>query len=560
VDISTGNYLDANKSAEVMTGRSLSELKRLKTHDIAPKGAKNRIEKLLNLNDLQKMGEVEYIRPDGTIRIAVLNSIPLSKNHIFKIAHDITERKQSEETMVKLEKAIYMSGEAIFLTDREGIFTYINPAFTSLYGFSSDEIVGKTTPRIFKSGTFDKSIYEFFWQTLLNGEEFKGELINKRKDGSLINIAGSATPIIDEEKNIIGFLGIQRDITGPKLIEARLKEQSEAMEASIDGMAILNVDQSFIYMNKSYAKINGYENASELIGNSWRNLYSSDELHRFVREINPKIRQEGHYQGRALGMKKDGSMFSQEISLTSLENGGMICTVRDITDRKQAEQELIKAFEHAEESDRLKSAFLANMSHEVRTPLNSIIGFSELLADPYFEEEQKNEFIQSIIMSGNNLLTIISDIMDISKMESGEITIRKKQINAQKFISGIKEQFTFLAEAKNLELKLTLPDNNEETILITDSERLSQIFNNLIGNALKFTSQGQIEIGYHNRGTMTEFYVRDTGIGIPQEYQDKIFERFRQVEDSKTRSYGGNGLGLAITKNLVRVSGGENPA
>ncbi len=197
------------------------------------------------------------------------------------------------------------------------------------------------------------------------------------------------------------------------------------------------------------------------------------------------------------------------------------------------------------------------MSHEVRTPLNSIIGFSELLADPYFEEEQKNEFIQSIIMSGNNLLTIISDIMDISKMESGEITIRKKQINAQKFISGIKEQFTFLAEAKNLELKLTLPDNNEETILITDSERLSQIFNNLIGNALKFTSQGQIEIGYHNRGTMTEFYVRDTGIGIPQEYQDKIFERFRQVEDSKTRSYGGNGLGLAITKNLVGLMGGK---
>ncbi len=557
VDISTGNYLDANKSAEVMTGRSLSELKRLKTHDIAPKGAKNRIEKLLNLNDLQKMGEVEYIRPDGTIRIAVLNSIPLSKNHIFKIAHDITERKQSEETMVKLEKAIYMSGEAIFLTDREGIFTYINPAFTSLYGFSSDEIVGKTTPRIFKSGTFDKSIYEFFWQTLLNGEEFKGELINKRKDGSLINIAGSATPIIDEEKNIIGFLGIQRDITGPKLIEARLKEQSEAMEASIDGMAILNVDQSFIYMNKSYAKINGYENASELIGNSWRNLYSSDELHRFVREINPKIRQEGHYQGRALGMKKDGSMFSQEISLTSLENGGMICTVRDITDRKQAEQELIKAFEHAEESDRLKSAFLANMSHEVRTPLNSIIGFSELLADPDFDEETRLEFVQHIIANGNNLLTIISDIMDISKIESHEITIRKSWINVRKFLATIMIYFAIQTNEKRLELILNCIDTDEEVVVFSDQERLRQIFNNLIGNAIKFTEKGSIEISSHLRDKFVEFQIRDTGIGIPAEFHYKIFERFRQVESEKTRKYGGNGLGLAISKNLVELMGGE---
>jgi PAS domain S-box-containing protein len=220
-------------------------------------------------------------------------------------------------------------------------------------------------------------------------------------------------------------------------------------------------------------------------------------------------------------------------------------------------EELIIAKEHAEESDRLKSAFLANMSHEVRTPLNSIIGFSELLADSDFEKEQKDEFIQHIITSGNNLLSIISDIMDISKMESGEITIRNKQINVRKFISTVKEKFSSQAENKKLELKLTLPDNDEETAVFADSDRLRQVFNNLMSNAIKFTANGSIEIGYHSMGTMVKFYVKDTGIGIPAEYHKVIFERFRQVEAEKTRKFGGNGLGLAITKNLVELMGGE---
>jgi len=222
---------------------------------------------------------------------------------------------------------------------------------------------------------------------------------------------------------------------------------------------------------------------------------------------------------------------------------------------KRESLDLLTAKQKAEESDRLKLSFLANMSHEVRTPLNSIIGFSELLADPFFEEEQKNEFIQSIVASGNNLLTIISDIMDISKMESGEITIRKKQINVHKFVSTLKGQFSF--ETNGNELELILPDNDEETLVFADVERLRQIFNNLIGNAFKFTAKGKIEIGYLPKDKMVEFFVKDTGIGIPAEYHDTIFERFRQVETEKTRKYGGNGLGLAISKNLVELMGGK---
>ncbi|HAH23733.1 MAG TPA: hypothetical protein DCL77_08245 [Prolixibacteraceae bacterium] len=257
----------------------------------------------------------------------------------------------------------------------------------------------------------------------------------------------------------------------------------------------------------------------------------------------------------------DSGFFSDDEQNLLQEIGGDISFALDTmalhNENKRANIELIKAKEKAEESDRLKSAFLANMSHEVRTPLNSIIGFSELLADADFGPELRNEFIQHIVTNGNHLLTIISDIMDISKMESGKITLRKSEIKVGEFISTIKEQFSFQAEAKNLELKLTYPATEEEPIVFADSERLSQIFNNLISNALKFTPYGTIEISHQLKDSFVEFCISDTGIGIGVEYHDIIFERFRQVESEKTRTYGGNGLGLAITKNLVELMGGK---
>lgn len=229
----------------------------------------------------------------------------------------------------------------------------------------------------------------------------------------------------------------------------------------------------------------------------------------------------------------------------------------DISKVKETEHELIAAKEHAEESDRLKSAFLANMSHEIRTPLNSIIGFSELLRENDYDEEMKNSFISHIVTNGNNLLNIISDIVDISKMESGEITIRKSKIHVKNFLNEITSMHSLKVEEKQLRFTSTCSFAETEVFILADKERLQQIFNNLISNAIKFTSEGYIEMGCRQVGDMVEFHVKDTGIGIPANYHEQIFDRFRQVETSITRKFGGNGLGLAISKNLVILMAGK---
>jgi len=242
------------------------------------------------------------------------------------------------------------------------------------------------------------------------------------------------------------------------------------------------------------------------------------------------------------------------------ENGQperIIGIAQDITEQKATEQELINAKEHAEESDRLKSAFLANMSHEIRTPLNSILGFSELLSDEDFDQNQKNEFISQIINNGNNLLNIISDIMDISKIEAGEIMVRKSQVELLKLITSVYNQFIMKCQQKNLSLIADIPSADDGLILFTDTGRLHQILNNLLSNAIKFTPNGYIKFGYQCKADVVEFFVEDSGIGISPENHKKIFSRFYQIESPDKRKYGGNGLGLAITRNLIELMGGK---
>lgn len=259
---------------------------------------------------------------------------------------------------------------------------------------------------------------------------------------------------------------------------------------------------------------------------------------------------------------KDGSTKWGELIVTPYLDAaetliGIHGVTRDITARKKAELELIKAKEKAEESDRLKSAFLSNMSHEIRTPMNGILGFASLLKRPNLSGEKQNTYIDLIEKSGVRMLNIINDIIDISKIESGQMTVFYSTTNISVIFETLYNFFLPETTQKNLKLMCNNELISDDNIISTDNDKLFAILTNLIKNAVKFTKTGEIEFGCRKKGKMLEFYVRDTGKGIPQEQLQMVFERFRQGSEAHNREYEGSGLGLAISKAYVQMLGGE---
>lgn len=232
-------------------------------------------------------------------------------------------------------------------------------------------------------------------------------------------------------------------------------------------------------------------------------------------------------------------------------------TLVDITENKIAERKLKEAKLRAEESERLKSAFLANMSHEIRTPMNGILGFLGLLRDPQITKEEFNQYLDIIEKSGSRLLNIINDVIDISKIESGSMNLVVNDTNINEQIKYLYTFFKPQVDGKNLNFFIDSPLIGKEAIIKTDREKLIAILTNLIKNAIKYTNTGAISFGYLKKDAYFEFFVRDTGIGIPKNQQEFIFDRFRQVENVDLKVEEGTGLGLAISRAYVEILGGQ---
>ncbi|MBN1990454.1 MAG: transporter substrate-binding domain-containing protein [Bacteroidales bacterium] len=239
---------------------------------------------------------------------------------------------------------------------------------------------------------------------------------------------------------------------------------------------------------------------------------------------------------------------------------GLVGAGRNITAQHKAEEDLRVAKERAEQSDKLKSAFLANMSHEIRTPMNAIIGFSNLLLNPELLHEQKKEYVKFINSSGNTLLNLINDIIDIAKIEAGEITILEKEFNLVELLREQHALFTNMAVSQDkahININLILPEGTSELPVVLDQLRIKQVLSNLLSNAVKFTDSGAITLGLSVSASLFEFWVTDTGIGIPQTHRKQIFEQFRQVDETLSRKYGGTGLGLTISQRLIELMNGR---
>ena len=340
-------------------------------------------------------------------------------------------------------------------------------------------------------------------------------------------------------------------------------------ETAFDGIIMMNEQSEVSIWNKAAEKIFGYSE-KEILGKKLHDILLPAE---FDKENKNAIHsffhlKDGDISGKTIevvGKHKNGNRFPIELSVSKvLKNNAWHATgiVRDITERKKAELELKIAKDKAEESDKLKTAFLANMSHEIRTPMNAILGFSELLGIPDISEDEKKEFIDLIQNNSNLLLNLINDIIDIAKIESGQLQIQFAEVNVHKLISEIyKTHYENNSRQNNqIQVLLEIPDDKQDVLISSDEYRIKQILSNLIGNALKYTEEGQVVIGYRiidKDESRIQFYVKDTGIGIIEDKLNLIFERFRQADDSYTREYGGTGLGLTISNNIATLLGGE---
>jgi PAS domain S-box-containing protein len=337
-------------------------------------------------------------------------------------------------------------------------------------------------------------------------------------------------------------------------------------EASFDSIILTDAKGLIIYWNKAAQRIFGYK-PNDIINESIGILLPERLRAKFYASFDT-LQKKGEWRfiGKLfefVGYSKRGYEFPIELTISKVGHGESLSlsfTIKDISQRKEYERSLIEARNKAEESDKLKSAFLANMSHEIRTPMNSIIGFSELLGKPNIREEEKNKFINYIISSGKSLLNLIDDIIDISKIEAGQLKINKVSVNVNSLLSEIFASFYENPKVKknNFDLVLKREFNDHKFSLLTDPYRIKQILINLLTNAFKFTDEGSIEFGYRVCNTeFVEFYVKDTGVGIPVGKQDIIFDRFGQIEDTYFKNQGGTGLGLGISKKLTEMLGGK---
>ncbi|GAB6058220.1 PAS domain S-box protein [Desulfonatronum parangueonense] len=496
----------------------------------------------------------------------------------IEIAQDITERKRNE-TEIKRQTALLISlldsiPDIIFIKDTQGIYLGCNTEFSRYIGLCKKDIVGKTDYDLYSKEEADRfrnddrHVLEFEKQ--LHSKEWK---VNY-PDGSQIQLDTLKTPYRDNDGKILGVITICRDISERKRAEEALKAQRQTyeliLEQSLAGYWDWNIPTGDEYLSLNFKKMFGYEdNEIENKAESWQKLIFAEDLPGVFEKFNSHVKSKGrvpfynevryhHKNGSTVWVICTGKVVEWDDDGNAKRMIG--CHI-DITDRKQAEEALLRAKEQAEAANMAKSQFLANMSHELRTPFNGIMGMMQLLETTTLDEEQ-TEYTAIAIKSADRFTRLLTDILDISRIESGKLEIRTEQFNPQDLHDSVADLFSVAAREKGILLDCLL-DPLIPSQLIGDMARIRQVLFNLVGNALKFTDRGGVtmKMGFLPSPKPGEcrilFSVSDSGIGIPDDKLDTLFKPFVQLDGSYTRSYQGAGLGLSLVKRLVDLMDGN---
>ncbi len=514
------------------------------------------------------------------IRKGALNYLPKNQvNAILlnrTIKHSIQLKRINEELFETREKYKSIFEEApnmILSLDSEGIILDCNNRTYLLLGYTKDELVGQSFTKMFYPASAEKatqSLREIFKTGLICSDELK----MARKNGEEVTVLVNSSVLNNSIGEELRAYCIIEDITGRKRLEEEIRvsevKHRTLFETMLQGVIYQAADGAIISANKASERILGLT-LDQMMGRTsfdprWKAIHEDGSD--FIGEAHPSI--EALKTGKEISNVVMG-IFNPQNERTTWINVNAVpqfvagesiayqvyTTFEDITDRKIIEQELISAKEKAEESDKLKTAFLRNISHEIRTPLNAIVGFSSLLDNPRLSIEKQRSFIETINRSSDHLLAIVNDVVEFSNIEAGILQLNKDEFNLNTIMNDLYNRFNTLISGKSLEFGFDIGLSDPAANIITDVTKLTQILSNLTNNALKFTSQGKINIGYSLIDGNIQFHVSDTGIGISEDKFTKIFDRFYQVEHSEARLCEGTGLGLSICKAYAELLGGK---
>lgn len=486
--------------------------------------------------------------------------------YIAGIFYNAISRKKAEAQLRQSEQEyrnIFENVVDVFYeASLDGTLLNVTPSVEHLTRYKQKDIIGKPMESFY----YNPSIRESLLQELYNtGEAVDYELDIRDADGSPVPANLNARIIFDEKGNPERIVGSLADLRKHKKAERQVQQLSTALEQSPVSVLITDLEIRILYANNSFALFSGLK-PEEVLGKTPHELTRGQIPLGGYDDLWDSVKKGDIWRNEIEYRKKDDKLVWLSITVSPVLDSNQKCTnfiaiLEEVTERKRAEQDLLKAKEQAEKSDHLKSAFLANMSHEIRTPMNAILGFSTLLKEEHPDEEQSEYYIDIINSKGRDLLRIISDIIDISRIEAGDLFIKMEPVEVFPFVREVFTEFKEDAQVKtrkNLQFRLNVPEPEQKMIINTDPSRLKQIFVNLIQNALKFTPEGFVEFGFElGKKNEIRFCIKDSGVGIPDDKKEIIFERFRQIDESHTREYGGTGLGLAICKNLLELMGSE---